>query len=235
LAHIDAGRGAVHPITVTPKPAISSLGAACRIVRWVKRTRISVSLAPAANWRSSSAVFSEKARSNAAFASAPHILADFLYQRDMEWLSVVSVPDADRESPARNKHPSHLLHGGGAVGKVLQPLLTQYEIETTIRERQSGRAALPPLHLGVVSGDAQHTFVDVDPADSAEFLAGQSHAGGARTAAATGLEIDPTVTLARFRGPLISDHPYFLAWREQITAGMRMAGVPEGAPVSLRL
>jgi hypothetical protein len=45
------------------------------------------------------------------FRVRAHILANFLYQRDMEWLSFVSTPDADRESPARNKDPSHLLHG----------------------------------------------------------------------------------------------------------------------------
>jgi tetratricopeptide (TPR) repeat protein len=54
----------------------------------------------------------------------------------------------------------------------------------------------------------------------------------AQAAAAIGLEIDPTFTVARFRGPLISDDPYFLAWRERIAAGMRMAGVPQGAPAS---
>ncbi len=57
------------------------------------------------------------------FRVRAHILADFLYQRDMEWLSFVSTPDADRESPARNKDPSHLLYGGGTIWEVLQPLL----------------------------------------------------------------------------------------------------------------
>ena len=130
------------------------------------------------------------------FRVRAHILAKFLYQRDMEWLSFVSAPDAHRKSPARNKDPSHLLHGGGTVRKVLQPLLAQYEIETAICERHRGRAALAPLYLGVIPGDAQHTFVDIDPGDRAEFLAGQSHTGGDKARAASDVQ-NPVAILRR--------------------------------------
>ena len=50
----------------------------------------------------------------------------------------------------------------------------------------------------------------------------------ARAAAAAGLDIDPTFNLASFRAAQITDDPYYLAWRERVIEGMRMAGVPEG-------
>jgi hypothetical protein len=55
---------------------------------------------------------------------------------------------------------------------------------------------LVPLHLGVISGDAQHALVDIDPGDSAEFLAGQSHAGGDKARAASDVQ-DPVAILWR--------------------------------------
>ncbi|MCK1317375.1 winged helix-turn-helix domain-containing tetratricopeptide repeat protein [Bradyrhizobium sp. 23] len=50
----------------------------------------------------------------------------------------------------------------------------------------------------------------------------------ARVAAKMGLTLDPSFTLRRFRANAPSDHPTFLAGREGIYQGMRMAGVPEG-------
>ncbi len=50
----------------------------------------------------------------------------------------------------------------------------------------------------------------------------------ARAAAAAGIAIDPTFNLASFRAAQITDDPYYLAWRERVIEGMRMAGVPEG-------
>ena len=40
--------------------------------------------------------------------------------------------------------------------------------------------------------------------------------------------LDPDFTLRRFRTFLPSDNPTFLAGRERINEGMRMAGMPEG-------
>ena len=50
----------------------------------------------------------------------------------------------------------------------------------------------------------------------------------ARVAAAAGLSIDPKFNLASFRAAQLTDDPYYLAWRERVIDGMRMAGVPEG-------
>jgi TolB-like protein/class 3 adenylate cyclase/tetratricopeptide (TPR) repeat protein len=50
----------------------------------------------------------------------------------------------------------------------------------------------------------------------------------ARTAAKAGLALDPDFTIRRFRDGAPSDNPTFLANRERVYQGMRLAGVPEG-------
>jgi TolB-like protein len=50
----------------------------------------------------------------------------------------------------------------------------------------------------------------------------------ARAAAKAGLALDPSFTIRRFRDGASSDNPTFLAQRERLYQGMRMAGVPEG-------
>ena len=50
----------------------------------------------------------------------------------------------------------------------------------------------------------------------------------ARAVAQAGLEFDPGVTVQRFRRGTSSDNPTYLAVRERLCEGMRMAGVPEG-------
>ena len=50
----------------------------------------------------------------------------------------------------------------------------------------------------------------------------------ARAAAKAGLALDPDFTIRRFRAGASSDNPTYLAGRERICMGMRMAGVPEG-------
>jgi TolB-like protein/class 3 adenylate cyclase/Tfp pilus assembly protein PilF len=50
----------------------------------------------------------------------------------------------------------------------------------------------------------------------------------AREAARAGLELNPSFTLSRYRSLRLSDNPVYLAYRERIYEGMRMAGVPEG-------
>jgi tetratricopeptide (TPR) repeat protein len=50
----------------------------------------------------------------------------------------------------------------------------------------------------------------------------------ARPAAQAGLALDPDFTIRRYRAGAPSDNPTFLAKRERIYEGMRMAGVPEG-------
>jgi TolB-like protein/class 3 adenylate cyclase len=50
----------------------------------------------------------------------------------------------------------------------------------------------------------------------------------ARAAVQAGLALAPSYTLVRFRDGAVSDNPTYLAGRERIYEGMRMAGVPEG-------
>jgi tetratricopeptide (TPR) repeat protein len=50
----------------------------------------------------------------------------------------------------------------------------------------------------------------------------------ARTVAQTGLALDPSFTIRRFRAIEWSDDPTFVARRERTIEGMRLAGVPEG-------
>ena len=50
----------------------------------------------------------------------------------------------------------------------------------------------------------------------------------ARAAAKAGLALDPSFTIHRFRDGASSGNPTFLAKRERVYQGMRMAGVPEG-------
>ncbi|MBV8590662.1 MAG: tetratricopeptide repeat protein, partial [Acetobacteraceae bacterium] len=49
----------------------------------------------------------------------------------------------------------------------------------------------------------------------------------AREAARAGLELNPSFTIARFRSLAFSDNPLYLATRERLYEGMRIAGVPE--------
>jgi TolB-like protein len=50
----------------------------------------------------------------------------------------------------------------------------------------------------------------------------------ASSAAKAGLALDPSFSIRRYRKGVFSDHPTYLAKRERIYQGMRMAGVPEG-------
>jgi tetratricopeptide (TPR) repeat protein len=50
----------------------------------------------------------------------------------------------------------------------------------------------------------------------------------ARVAMQAGLSLDPDFTLRRFRADLPSDNSIYVAGRERIYEGMRLAGVPQG-------
>jgi tetratricopeptide (TPR) repeat protein len=50
----------------------------------------------------------------------------------------------------------------------------------------------------------------------------------AREVARDGLDLNPNLTMARLRSTAFSDNPAYLASRERLYVGMRMAGVPEG-------
>ena len=50
----------------------------------------------------------------------------------------------------------------------------------------------------------------------------------ARAAAQAGLALDPGFTIRTYRTNAVSDNPTYLAGRERIFEGLRLAGVPEG-------
>ncbi|MFK4727737.1 TolB-like protein/Flp pilus assembly protein TadD [Bradyrhizobium niftali] len=50
----------------------------------------------------------------------------------------------------------------------------------------------------------------------------------ARSAVEAGLELDPNFTIRRYRNNAPSDHPAYLAYRQHVYEGMRVAGVPAG-------
>jgi TolB-like protein/Flp pilus assembly protein TadD len=62
----------------------------------------------------------------------------------------------------------------------------------------------------------------------AAALAQVGDLGEARAAMKAGLALHPEFTVSRFRLNLRSDNPIYLAGRERLYEGMRMAGVPEG-------
>jgi tetratricopeptide (TPR) repeat protein len=53
-------------------------------------------------------------------------------------------------------------------------------------------------------------------------------------AARAGLELDPGFTIPRYRASPLSDNPVYLAGRERVAEGMRMAGLPERDPENRR-
>ncbi len=62
----------------------------------------------------------------------------------------------------------------------------------------------------------------------ASALGLQGFVDEARTAAAAGLALNPGFTIRLFRSSQPSDNPTFLAGRERLYSGIRLAGVPEG-------
>jgi tetratricopeptide (TPR) repeat protein len=62
----------------------------------------------------------------------------------------------------------------------------------------------------------------------AAVLARLGDTNEARAAMQVGLARNPGFTIHRFRVNPLSDDPTYVAWRERMYDGMRMAGVPEG-------
>ena len=50
----------------------------------------------------------------------------------------------------------------------------------------------------------------------------------AREAARQGLDLSPSFTIARYRSSGFSRNPVYIAGRERMYEGMRLAGIPEG-------
>jgi TolB-like protein/Tfp pilus assembly protein PilF len=62
----------------------------------------------------------------------------------------------------------------------------------------------------------------------AAALAHSGVLGEARAAALAGIALNPGFTIRLYRSSAVSDNPIYLAGRERIYEGMRLAGVPEG-------
>jgi tetratricopeptide (TPR) repeat protein len=62
----------------------------------------------------------------------------------------------------------------------------------------------------------------------AAALAWQRRAAEAQAAATAGLALAPSFNIRRFRTGVPSDNPTYLAQREHLYEGLRLAGVPEG-------
>jgi hypothetical protein len=61
----------------------------------------------------------------------------------------------------------------------------------------------------------------------AAALAQQGKAAEGQAATKAGLVLDPTFTIRRFCDGALSSNATYLAQRERVSKGMRMAGVPE--------
>ena len=54
---------------------------------------------------------------------------------NIEGLPVEWTPHIEGKPSARGKNPPHFPHAGGAIRKVLQPLLAKYDLEAAVGER----------------------------------------------------------------------------------------------------
>jgi hypothetical protein len=81
--------------------------------------------------------------------------------------------DREREAPTGREHPTHLPQGCTGVWNELQPLLTQYHLETAIRKGQGTQVALPPFYRDARGGrerprHVEHTGVEIHAHDVRE-------------------------------------------------------------------
>lgn len=76
-----------------------------------------------------------------------------------------------------------------------------------------------------IEANRNHPIAHFGLAAALALVGSLDEAGGA---AKTGLSLNPSFTIRRFRDGAQSDHPDFLAKRECIYQGLRTAGVPEG-------
>jgi tetratricopeptide (TPR) repeat protein len=97
-------------------------------------------------------------------------------------------------------------------------------------------AGMAKLHLGADAEAAEwlRRCVKVNPNyplshfGLAAALALLGSSDQASAAAKAGLALDPSFTIGRYRDGAYSDNPAYLAKRERVCQGMRIAGVPEG-------
>src|SRR5262245_18474276 len=86
----------------------------------------------------------------------------------------------------------------------------------TNRRRSDYEASMPPAMCPLHTSNRAATLALLGPLEEA------------RAAAQAGLALDPSFTIRRYQRNLSSDNQTFLAKRERIDEGMRMAGVLEG-------
>src|SRR4051794_35306721 len=79
-----------------------------------------------------------------AYPSA-HVPLQGLVQRHIEGLPLQCPPDSQDQAAARDQHTRHLAEPCRPVGKEFEPVLTEHDVESRIREGESCCIALTPL------------------------------------------------------------------------------------------
>jgi hypothetical protein len=82
-------------------------------------------------------------------------------------ISADALPYAERETPAAIEHTAHLPQCEGFVGKELQALLAQNDVEARILQSKIERTTLEPLDRSTVRGrerarDGEHSGIQID-------------------------------------------------------------------------
>ena len=89
---------------------------------------------------------------------------------------------------------------------------------------------MPKQSSGCVGASTQTEIIPLAHFVLAAALARLGELDEARAAVQAGLALDPSFTIRRYRDitNAWSDNPTYLAGRERVIEGMRLAGVPEG-------
>ena len=154
------------------------------------------------------------------------------------------VAECERGLAIDRNHPhAHALIG---VGKNLTGRYEETEVHVlealriSPHDRRAGMWSMIAAVAKLLAGHDKEAVawlsrsIELDPNEPmrhlylAAALAHLGHMEEAREAARAGLELNPSFTIAWHRAARPSDHPVFLASRERVHEGMRLAGVPEG-------
>jgi tetratricopeptide (TPR) repeat protein len=153
------------------------------------------------------------------------------------------IAECERGLAIDRNHPhAHALIG---VGKTLTGRYEETEahvleaLRISPHDRRAGMWSMIAAVAKLLAGHDKEAVawlsrsIELDPNEPMRHLylaAALAHLGRmeeAREAARAGLELNPGFTIAWDRAASPSDHPVYLASRERMYEGMRMAGVPE--------
>src|SRR6266851_116573 len=100
------------------------------------------------------------------------------YEKSAESRAVVDgAPATEGEAAARRENPAHLPSTGQTVGKELQALLAEHEVEGCVRQGHLQRIPLVPLDVGANrASNCDHPGVDVkaDHMPALDSLSGEA-------------------------------------------------------------